>query len=116
MGNLIKAGRWFFALCLVGLAGQQLYYSAFRPVFVPPWPSPVAGELFLVYLFSAALIGAAICIAFEKKARPVSLLLGGLFLALLLFTHIPYELRFDPNSSQIGVWANAFKELAFAGG
>src|ERR1700743_3548816 len=38
MWNLVKAGRLFFAVCLIGLAGQQFYYADFRPVFVPPWP------------------------------------------------------------------------------
>src|SRR5258708_6367080 len=116
MWNLVKAGRWFFAVCLVGLAGQQFYYADFRPVFVPPWPDHIPGETILVYLSSAALIGAAFAIFLEKKARTVALILGGIFLALLLFCHIPYELMVDQYSKHIGVWSNAFKELAFSGG
>ncbi|HMI63898.1 MAG TPA: hypothetical protein VK518_23440 [Puia sp.] len=116
MLNLVKAGRWFFAICLMGLAGQQFYYSDFRPVFVPPWAGPVPGEAILTYLFSTALIGAALAIILEKKARTAMLILGALFLVLLLFCHIPYELVVDQASKHIGVWGNAFKELAFAGG
>ena len=116
MWNLVKAGRWFFAICLIGLAGQQYYYADFRPVFVPPWPGRIPGEAILAYLFSTGLIGAALAILLEKKARTIMLILGAFFLILLLFSHIPYELIVDQASKHIGVWGNAFKELAFAGG
>ena len=116
MWNLVKAGRWFFAVCLIGLAGQQFYYADFRPVFVPPWPGHIPGEAILAYLSSTALIGVALAILLEKKARTAMLILGGFFLALLLFCHIPYELMVDQASKHIGVWSNAFKELAFSGG
>jgi len=116
MWNLVKVGRWFFAICLLGLAGQQFYYSDFRPLFVPPWPGHFPGEIVLVYLFNIALIGGAFAIIQERRGRSVMLLLGGIFLALLLFCHIPYELISDPYSRHIGVWTNAFKDLAFAGG
>ena len=116
MWNLVKAGRWFFAVCLIGLAGQQFYYADFRPVFVPPWPGHIPGEAILAYLSSIALIGVALAILLEKKARTATLILGGVFLALLLLCHIPYELMIDQSSRHIGVWSNAFKELAFAGG
>lgn len=116
MWNLVKAGRWFFAICLIGLAGQQFYYADFRPVFVPPWPGQIPGQAILVYLASTALVGAAVAIILEKKARTVSLILGGIFLALLLLCHVPYELMVDQYSGHIGVWNNSFKELAFSGG
>ena len=76
MWNLVKAGRWFFAICLIGLAGQQYYYADFRPVFVPPWPGRIPGEAILAYLFSTGLIGAALAILLEKKARTIMLILG----------------------------------------
>ncbi len=114
--NLVKAGRCFFAVCLIGLAGQQFYYANFRPVFIPPWPSHIPGETILVYLFSMALIIAALAILTGKNARTAMLILGGGFLVLLLLCHIPYELVIDESSKHIGVWGNAFKELAFAGG
>jgi uncharacterized membrane protein len=116
MENLIKVGRWFFAISLIGLAGQQMYYGDFRPVFVPPAHSPIPGQAFLAYLFSIVLIGAAVALLLEKWARTAMLLLGGLFLALVLLCHIPYELFVDPYSKSIGPWANAIKELQMAGG
>ena len=60
MESLAKIGRWFCAISLVGLAGQQFYYGSFRPVFVPPFPSQIPGQVVLVYLFSLFLIGAAV--------------------------------------------------------
>ena len=117
MWNLVKVGRWSFAICLLGLAGQQFYYSEFRPVFVPSWPGGhFPGEIVLVYLYNVTLIGCSIALLLERHARSAMLLLGGIFLILLLFCHTPYELIVDPYSKQIGVWTNAFKDLAFAGG
>lgn len=115
MEHLIKAGRWFFAICLAGLAGQQFYYRDFRPCFVPSWPSPMPGQAILVYLFSIALIWAAIALVSGKMARTTLLLLGWLFVALVLFCHIPFHLVHDPEAGNIGVWNNAFKELCFSG-
>ncbi|MBS1605664.1 MAG: hypothetical protein JST42_23570 [Bacteroidetes bacterium] len=116
MWNLVKAGRWLFGICLLGLAGQQFYFSDFRPVFVPSWPGHFPGEIVLVCLNNAMLIGCAVALLLERHARSAMLLLGGVFLILLLFCHIPYELVFDPYDKHIGAWANAFKDLAFAGG
>jgi hypothetical protein len=115
MDTLINAGRWFFAICLAGLAGQQFYYGEFRPVFIPPWPGQFPGESLLVYLFSLFLVWCAISILWGQRARTSMLILGALCLALLLCCHIPYELIYDPASKHIGVWGNAFKDLAFAG-
>lgn len=115
MGNLIKAGRLFFVLCIAGLAGQQVYYGEFRPVFVPTYTTHFPGEIVLVYLFTAALVATALAIATGKRARTASLLLGFLFLALFLFCHVPFETWVDPAGGHIGAWNNAFKESAFAG-
>ena len=113
--NILKAGRWCFAISLVGLAGQQYYYGDFRPVFVPEWPSPMPGRIALVYLFSLLLIAAAIALVSERMARTAMLLLAWLFLALVLFCHVPFHVLHDPNAGNIGAWNNALKELCFSG-
>ena len=115
MENLAKIGRWFYAISLVGLAGQQFYYGSFRPVFVPPFPSQIPGQVVLVYLFSLFLIGAAVALVLEKKVRTTMLFLGGMLLALFLFCHTPFELLFDPGANQIGNWNNALKDLSISG-
>jgi hypothetical protein len=115
MENLAKIGRWFFAICLVGLAGQQFYYGSFCPVFVPAFPSLIPGQMVLVYLLSLFLIGAAVALVLEKEVRTSMLLLGGLLLALFTFCHIPFELMVDPGVKQIGSWNHALKDLSFSG-
>jgi len=113
---LIKTGRLFFALMLVGLAGQQLYDGNFRPVLIPPFATHFPGEIVLVYLLSAVLILAAAGIALGVRGRMLALGLAGLFGALILFCHAPYELWVDPAGKGIGGWNNALKESAMVGG
>ena len=76
MEALAKAGRWAYAICLIGLAGQQLYYSDLRPVFVPAWASPIPGHALLAYLFSIILIGTATTLFVGKGVRIAMLLLA----------------------------------------
>jgi uncharacterized membrane protein YphA (DoxX/SURF4 family) len=116
MEPLARAGQWAFAICLIGLAGQQLYYSDLRPVFVPAWAWSTTVRALLAYLFSAILIGTAASLLIGKGVRPAMLLLGGLLLALFIFSYVPFELLVDPNRRQIGSWNNALKELNISGG
>ncbi|HLX67318.1 MAG TPA: hypothetical protein VKR41_09995, partial [Puia sp.] len=116
MEALSKAGQWAFAICLIGLAGQQLYYLDLRPVFVPAWASPIPGHALLACLFSVILIGTAATLLLQKRVRPAMLLLGTLLLALFIFSYVPFELLVDPNNMQIGSWNNALKELNISGG
>ena len=115
MEALAKAGRWAYAICLIGLAGQQLYYSDLRPVFVPAWASPIPGHALLAWLFSIILIASAATLLLNKGVRIAMLLLGGLLFSLFLFRYLPYELLVDPKGGQIGAWNNALKELSISG-
>ena len=116
MENLIKAGRLFFALMLIGLAGQQLADGYFRPVLIPAYATSFPGEIVLVYLLSAILIVAAAGIVLNRQGRTLSLALAGLLGGLFLFCHVPYELWVDPAGRSIGGWNNALKESAMVGG
>src|SRR5271155_5096023 len=107
MEILARIGRWFFAICLCGLAGQQFYYGQFRPLFVPPFPSPMPGQAVLAYLFSILLVGAAVSLVLEIRPRTVMLLLAGLFLALIIFFHVPYVLWVDPQGPRLVEWSAA---------
>jgi uncharacterized membrane protein len=111
MRNFVKVGRLFYAIFLIGIAGQQFYYSEFRPSMMPPWPMPIV----LVDACSLFMIGAAIALVLARHARTMLLALGGLFLALVIFCHIPYKLLVDPAGIGIGSWTRALKELAYAG-
>ena len=116
METLAKTGRIFYGLMITCLGAQQIPYADFRPVIFPPWSATMPGLAVLVYLSSALLILCGLAISFEKKAREVSLILGGVFLVLILFAHVPFELIKDPYYKHLGVWSNPLKELVFAGG
>jgi hypothetical protein len=115
MEKLVKIGRWFFAICLAGLAGQQFYYGDFLPLFVPPFTTSSTGHAVLAYLLSIVLVGSAIALVLEKRPRTVMLLLGGLFLVLVVFGHLPYVLWIERRGDSIGAWTYALKLLSFAG-
>jgi uncharacterized membrane protein len=116
MPNLTKPGRIFFAVAVVAIGVQQLFYAGFRPVILPAWPSPIAGAAFWAGFVSVIFIIAGIAILLEKNARMVSLVLGFVFLLLFCFGHSPFELFVDPYGRNIGTWTNALKELALSGG
>jgi hypothetical protein len=116
MEKLIRASRIAYGLMMAGLAIQQIFYVTFRPVILPPWPSSLPGYAIGVYLFSAYLIVTSVAIIIDKKARTASLILGGILLVLFVFCQIPYEVIADPNSTNLGAWTSALKELALSGG
>src|SRR5476651_2138409 len=104
MEILIKAARISYGIMIAALGVQQLFYNAFRPVILPPWHLSFPGFTLCVYLVSAILIAGGIAIIFDKKAKTVSLILGGIFLFLFLFCQVPYELIADPYYGHLGVW------------
>lgn len=116
METLIKAGRIFFAIMIIGLAGQQIYYADFRPVILSDWSSHAHGLSYLSYIVSALFLATGLAIILDKKARELSLILGGVFLFLFLAGQVTYELFIDLYPLHLGVWTNALKELALAGG
>jgi hypothetical protein len=115
MNKLIKTGRLFFCLGMIGMCSQQFYYADFRPVFSPPLTAWIPWISVWAFLFSAIVISLCFSILFEKNGYKSSLILGGLLFVFLLVTHIPYEIMVDPYSNHVGSWTNAFKELALSG-
>jgi len=116
MDILIKAARLFYAICMAGLAFQQFFYADFRPVIFPTWPSGIPGLAIWAYLSSIIFIVSAVAIVLGKRAREVSLVLGGILLLLFCFGYVPYELFVEPYSKHLGTWTNPLKELALSGG
>jgi uncharacterized membrane protein YphA (DoxX/SURF4 family) len=116
MEKLTKAGNIAFGLAMAGVGIHQLFYGKFCVMIVPDWPVQNIGYILLAYAGSIALAGAGLAIAFGWHARATSLLLGGSLLILLVASYIPYEFLHNPYYNHIATWANAFKELAFAGG
>ena len=116
MDLLIKTARISYGIMIAALAVQQIFYREFRPVILPPWPSSLPGHVFFVYLLSAVLIAASAAIVFNIIAKIISLTLGGIFLLLIIFFQVPYEIFVDPYYGHLGTWTQALKELVFCGG
>ena len=101
---------------MAGLAIQQIFYSEFRPVIFPPWQSSASWYIVCVYMASIILVTACVAIIFDKKTIQVSIVLGIMLLLVFCFCQVPYMLLVNPYYKHLGVWADAQKEIAFAGG
>ena len=112
---LIKAGRVFYAICVAVQGILQLLYGDFRPAILPEWPSQIPALAICARLAGAALLGAGIAIVIGKRGREVALVLGGLFLASVLFCQLPYTLFVSPRSINPFSWGGPFNALVMAG-
>lgn len=111
-----KIGRAFYGIALLVYGIQQFVYGDFRHVQLPAWQSHLPLLPVWAYLTGAALIFVGGTIL-AGKGRIALLITGGVFLALFLFIHIPFEIFGEENSSaHLALWVNALKELALAGG
>ncbi len=112
-----QPGRWFYGIAMVVYGAQQIFYGDFRQVQVPAWQFHVPLLRWWAVLSGICLVVSAVAIFSGKKAREVLLALGGVFLFLFLFIHIPFEIFGEVNSSaHLALWTSALKELALAGG
>jgi len=111
----IKIGRLFFGIAIAAVGFQQFFISDFHPMILPPHHDWIPGLAFWAWLTGAALIAAGLAIILDKRARSVSLVLGGVLLAVFLY-YIPYEIIVDPYAKYLGSWGDAEKELALSGG
>lgn len=115
MEKLIKPARIAYCIGLAGMVIPQLFYREFGANFFPAWPNlPWIG--FWSYCFTLMILAACAAIVLEKNGRTVSLVLGGLLLAIYCFGYFPYELIFEPHNNYLGSWSEGLKEPALAGG
>src|SRR5690242_8722067 len=96
MDSLLKVGRIFYGVCLIGLGIQQWIYAGFLPVILPAWPEWIPLQNLWAYLFGAILVSVGIAIVAEKRARTLSLYLGGVLLLMTLLFHVPHLIFFNP--------------------
>ena len=116
MRNLSNIGRIFYGIGIAVIGFLTIFYRDFPYMLIPPKHSWIPGLTILAYISGAMLMLAGACIIFEKKARPVSILLGSLLLLIFCFYFIPYEFIVSPDYMHFGDWENAAKELALSGG
>ena len=116
MENLSKIGRIFYGIAISGMGLLTVYYSDFPYMLIPPNHSWIAGFALLAYVSGALLFLTGVSVVFEKKTRPISLLLASVLLLIFCFYFIPYQLLVSKNNMHFGDWENAAKELALASG
>jgi len=114
---IIKAGRIFYSICVITIGINQLIFASFRGVIFPLSPEWQTNPEIWPYLTGVALICASVAIIFSGKGKEVALGLGSILLALVVFWHLPYLLFIQPHKIiHLGLWADASKALALAGG
>jgi uncharacterized membrane protein len=116
MRNLSNIGRIFYGIAITALGLLTIYYKDFPYMLIPPKPSCIHSLAILLYISGTMLMLAGACIVFEKKARPVSLLLGSALLLIFCFYYVPYEFIATTNYMHLVEWDNAEKELALSAG
>jgi uncharacterized membrane protein YphA (DoxX/SURF4 family) len=116
MEKLTNVGRKFYGVCLMGLGFQQITHANFLPIVLPAWPDWIPGGALWAYLIGAILIVVGVAIFFEKHARTIALVSGGIFLALFTLCHVPHLVFINPYSNYLGTWTQAFKLFALSGG
>ncbi len=117
MRGFIKTGCCFYGFAIVVYGFQQLAYGNFRDVQLPAWQFHIPGLTIWAFITGLVLIATGAAIIFDIKAKKILLLLGAIFLSLVCFVHVPYELISEPNKPyHLGLWTGALKELALSGG
>lgn len=117
MKESILIGRLFYGLAMIVYGIQQVVYADFRNVQLPAWQSHIPILSLWSYMTGIGLVIAGAGIILEKKGRELSLALGGTFLFLFVFVHIPFEFFGEVHSStHLALWLDALKELALSGG
>jgi len=113
MENTTRVWRLFFAVGLFAIAIQELINKDFVFVMLPAgFPVWMTNRLILDWIFSLPLAIACICIILEIKARPISLIIGGVLLLLVVLFQIPGQHM----PKEPALWINPMKELVLSGG
>lgn len=110
MTRFTAIGRIFFGIGIMGIGVLHFFYPGIRPLIIPELTTL---PYYLGYLIGVLLIGTGLLITIGKKFSTISLFMGGVFLALFLFGHLPYSLT---GGSFNNYWVNTNKVLALSGG
>ena len=112
MRNLSYTGRIFYGIAIAVLGFLTLFYRDFPYMLIPPHE----GLVIAAYISGIFLVLAGGWIVFGKKIMPVSILLGGVLLAVFCCYFIPYQMMDPARYMHFGKWENSAKELALASG
>ena len=114
--KLSNIGRIFYAVAIAEIGLQAIYFHDFPYILSLPEHFWMPAHIGLAVVFGILFTLAGVCLIFEKKTRQVSLLFGGLLLAIFCFYDVPYVFLTSSNYLSLGEWENAAKELTLAGG
>ncbi|QIP16635.1 hypothetical protein G8759_30340 [Spirosoma aureum] len=117
MKQLIRIGQAFYAAALFVYGCQQVYFGSFRDVFFSVYQLHLPFLNVFAFLFGLYLIITGALLVVPGTGKKAALLLGAIWMALFLGTHMTYELISEPNKLyHLGLWTTPLKELALAGG
>ena len=110
---MVFIARCCFAIAMVAFGLQHLVYGKFVTRVTPKLPDGVPGQALWAYFIGGLLIAAGVGLLLRKRAYVAGMLLGGLMLLSFLVLYLPL-LFTTPVLG--GLWTNAGKVLAMAGG
>ncbi len=113
MDKLPVAGRWLFALSLIGLGVEHFIFGDFITGRAPPWPFSEESGRAWAYVSGAAVILSAVAIAAGWQARLAGIFLCALIFGWALLRHLPVVAASAVLAPE---WTRAVKALAFGGG
>lgn len=114
MKLLIALGRIFFGLCIAGMGIFHFVQKGIQPMIIPNLRNIPPGLYWIGYLIGLVLFITGLLIVIGKKFQSLSLIMGVVFLALLLFAHLPVFVQAGPQNSDL--WVKMNKVLALSGG
>lgn len=113
MDKLLVAGRWLFAVSMLGLGAEHFVFGEFVTGRAPPWPLSEESGRVWAYVSGAAVMLSAVAIAAGWHARLAGIFLCGLIFGWALLRHLPVVAASAVLAPE---WTRAVKALAFGGG
>jgi len=111
---LLAIGRIFFGLCIAGIGVFHFVQHGIQPIIIPNLRNIPPGLYWIGWLVGLILFGTGLLIIIGKKYQTISLIMAVVFLALLLFAHLPVFVQAGPQNSEL--WVKMNKVLALSGG
>jgi uncharacterized membrane protein len=113
MDGLIRVGRVFFAIALIGLGVEHFIFQDFVTGRAPVWPASIPGGVAWAYLSGLTFVAIGSAILFGKRARSAAVLAGVLIASWAALRHLPV---IAADSFLSGAWTRAGKALTFTAG
>jgi uncharacterized membrane protein len=113
MRTLLRVGRTFFALALIGLGAEQFIFGMFVVGRAPPWPEATAGGTLWAYVTGLGFIALGAATLAGRHVRAAALFATALIGVWALARHVPL---LATEAFLSGAWTRAGKALAFMGG